>query len=167
MSLNIQRLSKAYDRDSFSCGNDSLDRYLKTQARQDLPRNLAQIFVLLDDEQKTIKGYHTLSAGSLVLSELPIDLQRKLPRYPKIPVTLLGRLAVDLRFQGQKLGAILLVDALQRSARQTEEIASMAVVVDAIDDAAAAFYRKFHFLPLPQTPHTLFVEMATVKKMFE
>lgn len=166
MALFLQILTKAHDRERFTCGNDDLDRYLKTQARQDLQRNLAQVFVLLADDQKTIKGYYTLSAGSLQLTALPAELQRKLPRYPKLPVILLGRLAIDVRFQGQKIDALLLVDALHRALRQTEEIAAMAVVVDAIDDAAAAFYKKYHFLPLPETPRTLFIEMTTIKKLF-
>jgi predicted N-acetyltransferase YhbS len=166
MAPLIQTLTKAHDRASFSCGNETLDRYLKTQVRQDMERNLAQVFVLVAEDHKTIKGYYTLSSSSVTLTELPDSLRTKLPRYPKIPVTLLGRLAVDTRFQGQKVGALLLVDALHRAVRQTEEIASMAVIVDAIDEAATAFYRKFHFLPLPDTPRTLFIEMATIKKLF-
>lgn len=166
MALLIETLNKAHDRESFSCGNEALDRYLKMQARQDMQRNLAQVFVLLDEDQKTIKGYYSLSSGSLTLSELPNELQRKLPRYPKIPITLLGRLAVDSRFQGQKIGALLLIDALAKALRQSQEIASMAVVVDAIDESAVAFYQKFHFLSLPETPHTLFLEMAAIKKLF-
>ena len=143
MALLIETLNKAHDRESFSCGNEVLDRYLKMQARQDMQRNLAQVFVLLDEDKKTIKGYYSLSSGSLTLSELPNELQRKLPRYPKIPITLLGRLAVDSRFQGQKIGALLLIDALAKASRQSQEIASMAVVVDAIDESAVAFYRSF------------------------
>ena len=166
MALLIETLNKAHDRESFSCGNEVLDRYLKMQARQDMQRNLAQVVVLLDEDPKTIKGYYSLSAGSLTLSELPNELQRKLPRYPKIPITLLGRLAVDSRFQGQKIGALLLIDALAKALRHSQEISSMAVVVDAIDESAVAFYQKFHFLNLPETPHTLFLEMAAIKKLF-
>lgn len=166
MALRIEALSKVHDRQGFFCGNDALDRYLKVQARQDIQRNLAQVFVLLDEDQKTIKGYYTLSSGSFVMTELPDEMQRRLPRYPKIPITLLGRLAVDLRFQGQKIGALLLIDALSRALRQTQEIGSMAVVVDAIDAAAVAFYRKFHFTSLPETPHTLYIEMSAIKKLF-
>lgn len=166
MPPRIHLLTKAHNRSAFACGHEALDRYLQTQAWQDMQRHLAQVFVLVAEDQKTIQGYYTLSAGSMQLAELPAELRRTLPRYPKIPVTLLGRLAVDVRFQGQKLGAFLLVDALARSARQTAEIASLAVVVDAIDEAAVAFYRKFHFLPLPATPRTLFLEMATITKLF-
>jgi len=166
MPPRIQTLTKGHDRSGFSCGNESLDRYLKTQARQDMERNLAQVFVLLAEDQGTIRGYYTLSAGSVALTELPEPLRSKLPRYPKLPVTLLGRLAVDSRCQGQKIGARLLVDALDRAGRQTAEIASMAVIVDAIDEAAVTFYRKFHFRPLPNSERTLFIEMDTIKKMF-
>lgn len=166
MPPRIQLLTKAHNRTAFACGNAALDRYVQTQARQDMQRHLAQVFVLVAEDETTIQGYYTLSAGSVQLAELPEELRRTLPRYPKIPVTLLGRLAVDARFQGQKLGAFLLVDALYRAVRQTEEIASLAVVVDAIDEAAVAFYRKFHFLPFPETPHTLFIEMATIKQLF-
>lgn len=100
-----------------------------------------------------------------MLSELPEELRRQLPRYPKLPATLLGRLAVSIRHQGQGVGRLLLVDALLRSLRQTTEIASIAVVVDAIDEAAVNFYKKYHFISLPETPQTLFIEMATVQKL--
>lgn len=165
-STLTQVLARAHDRKGFSCGNDMLDRYLQTQARQDVQRNLAQVFVLLDADQQTIQGYYSLSNSSLQLSELPEELTRRLPHYPKIPVTLLGRLAVDTRYQGQGSGRLLLVDALNRSARQAKEIGSMAVVVDAIDEAAVRFYEKYHFLSLPNTPDTLFIEMTTIQKLF-
>lgn len=132
-----------------------------------MQRNLTQAFVLVEQDQKTIKGYYTLSNSSLLMSELPESLRRRLPRYPKIPVTLLGRLAVDSRYQGQGIGGLLLVDALYRSAQQAAEIGSTAVVVDAIDEGASNFYRKYHFLPLPETSNTLFLEMATIQKLFD
>lgn len=158
-------LTHTHNRKDFSCGNEMLDRYLQTQARQDMQRNLAQVFVLTEADQVTIKGYYTLSNSSLLLSELPEELRRQLPRYPKLPATLLGRLAVSIRHQGQGVGRLLLVDALLRSLRQTTEIASIAVVVDAIDEAAVNFYKKYHFISLPETPQTLFIEMATVQKL--
>lgn len=161
-----QLLTRARDRKSFSCGHPSLDHYLQTQARQDMQRNLAQVYVLLAADQREIQGYYTLSNSSLQLSELPAVLASRLPRYPKIPVTLLGRLAIDTCYQGQGIGRFLLVDALVRSARQAAEIASMAVVVDAIDAAAVRFYQKYHFLSLPNSPATLFIEMTTIRQLF-
>jgi predicted GNAT family N-acyltransferase len=108
-----------------------------------------------------------LSNSSLLLSELPEEMRRQLPRYPKLPATLLGRLAVNINHQGQGIGRQLLVDALLRSLRQTTEIASMAVVVDAIDEAAVNFYKKYHFIALPETAQTLFIEMGTIQKLFK
>lgn len=161
----IEKLTKAHDRSNFSCGNDSLDRYLKTQARQEMERNVAQIFVMVDDDHKTIKGYYSLSSGSLELSGMPENLRRTLPRYPKVPVILLGRLAVDVRFKGQGIGKILLIDALFRALRQSSEVASAAVVVDAIDDTAVAFYKHFRFISLSDTTRTLFIEMTEIKRL--
>ena len=166
-STLTQTLTRAHNRKDFSCGNDTLDRYLQTQARQDMQRNLAQVYVLTEADEQTIQGYYSLSNSSLQLSELPEELSRRLPRYPKIPVTLLGRLAVDNRYQGQGIGRLLLVDALLRSLRLADEIASMAVVVDAIDDAAVRFYQHYHFLPLPETPNTLFIEMTAIQNLFK
>ena len=163
---HTQSLTRAHNRKGFSCGNESLDRYLQKQARQDMQRNLAQVYVLLEEDQKTIRGYYSLSNSSLLLVELPEELTARLPSYPKMPVTLLGRLAVDSSYQGQGIGRLLLVDALQRTLNQSAEVASMAVVVDAIDEAAVRFYQKYDFLALPNTPDTLFIEMATVKKLF-
>ncbi|MCB0189014.1 MAG: GNAT family N-acetyltransferase, partial [Caldilineaceae bacterium] len=161
-----QMLTRVHNRKGFACGNETLDRYLQTQARQDMERNLAQVCVLTEADQQTLQGYYSLSSSRVQLTELPEALSRRLPRYPKIPVTLLGRLAVNSRCQGQGIGRLLLVDALARSLRHASEVASIAVVVDAIDDAAVQFYRRYDFLPLPHTARTLFLEMSTIQKLF-
>jgi hypothetical protein len=92
-----------------------LDRYLKQQAGQDARRRVAAPFVLVETGSMNICGYYTLSAFSIELAELPPDIAKQLPRYPVVPATLLDRLAVDSRFHSQKLGAFLLLDALQRA----------------------------------------------------
>ena len=112
----------------------------------------------------TIGGYHTLSATSLKLTEFPADITRKLPRYPLIPATLLGRLAVDQNYQGRGYGRFLLADALLRAVRS--EIASFAAVVDAKDEAAAAFYRHVGFRPFASRPMSLFLPIATALAAF-
>ena len=124
---------------------------------------MAAPFVLLLPEG-AIGGYDTLSASALKLAELPESTIRRLPRYPLIPATLLGRLAVDRRFQGRGYGRFLLADALWRIARS--EIASFAVVVDAKDDAARRFYERESFLPLLDQPMKLFRPVADIKKLF-
>src|SRR6266581_2612434 len=129
----IELLRSNHDRADFSCGNASLDRYLREQAGQDLRRACATPFVLAPERGDTaILGYYTLSSYGIDVGELPADVARKLPRYPLIPATLLGRLAVDLRYHRQGVGEFLLLDALHRTLVQSAEIAAAAVVVDAI-----------------------------------
>ena len=162
----IEALARAHDRSAFACGSDALDRYLQHQARQDAERRVAAPFVLVSPPAPRVLGYYTLSAFTVHIDELPEALARKLPRYPQLPVTLIGRLAVDRALQGQGAGALLLMDALFRSLSGAAQIAALAVVVDAKDDAAAAFYRRFDFLPLQIPPRRLFLPMKTVERIF-
>lgn len=163
----IEPLGKSHNRSDFSCGHDTLDRYLKEQASQDAKRRVAAPFVLtLRDEHKTVVGYYTLSALSIELRDLPEDVSKKLPAYPLVPVTLLGRLAVDVRYRGKGAGEFLLSDALKRAFTQSSQIAAAAVVVDAIDEKAAAFYRHFDFTDFPNKPDRLFITMKTITDIF-
>ena len=100
----IEPLGKDHDRSGFSSGNEELDRYLKNQAGQDARRNIAAPFVLVEERGTAVCGYYTLSAFAIDLTDLPEDIARKLPRYPVVPATLLGRLAVDMRLRGRGLG---------------------------------------------------------------
>src|ERR1700683_3690587 len=118
----VEPLSGAHDRVSFSCGNAALDRYFKEQANQDLRRGCATPFVLIPSPgASVVLGYYTLSSFGIDVGELPTEVTRKLPRYPLIPATLLGRLAVDDRHHGKGLGEFLLMDALHRSMVQSIE----------------------------------------------
>jgi GNAT superfamily N-acetyltransferase len=112
----------------------------------------------------TIAGYYTLSSTSVEIAELPAQTARKLPRYPLVPATLLGRLAVDRRHQGKGYGRYLLADALYRASRS--EIASFAVVVDAKDEGARRFCERESFLPLLDQPMKLFRPMADIKQLY-
>lgn len=163
----IEALGKTHDRTAFDCGSAALDRYLQQQARQDAEKSVAAAFVVTIPPDRQVLGYYTLSASLVNAGELPATLARKLPRYPQLPVTLLGRLAVDQSMKGRGLGEFLLIDALRRSLQAAAGIAAMAVVVDAKDDAAAAFYRHFSFLPLQQQPRRLFLPMKAVADLFD
>ena len=120
------------------------------------------VFVLQDG---AIGGYYTLSATGVKLTEFPVDITRKLPRYPLVPATLLGRLAVDQNYQGRGYGRYLLADALFRAVRS--EIASFAIIVDAKDEAARRFYERESFLPFPDQPLRLFRAMTDIAKLYE
>jgi len=125
---------------------------------------MAAPFVLVLPD-KTIAGYYTLSSTSVQLPELPAQIARKLPRYPLVSATLLGRLAVDRRHQGKGYGRFLLADALYRASRS--EIASFAVIVDAKDENARRFYERESFLPFPDQRMKLFRPMADIKQLFK
>jgi GNAT superfamily N-acetyltransferase len=162
----IEPRSSDHNRGDFSCGNASLDRYLKEQAGQDLRRACATPFVLVTGGDTSILGYYTLSSFGIDVGELPSDVAKKLPRYPLIPATLLGRLAVDRRYQGQGIGEFLLMDALHRALVQSFEIAAAAVVVDAIDAGATKFYQHFGFVAFPSITGRLFLPMKAVAGLF-
>ena len=160
--LRVEPLG-SHDRSWFESGVEPLDRYFRTQAGQDARKNLAAPFVLVLPDG-TVAGYYTLSSASVHLGELPERTVRKLPRYPLVPATLLGRLAVDRRQQGKGYGRFLLADALYRAARS--EIASFAVIVDAKDENARRFYERESFLPFPDQPMKLFRSMTDIRQLF-
>lgn len=163
---SIEPLGKTHDRSSFACGAEELDRYLKQQARQDADKRVAAAFVLLAPPAPQVLGYYTLSASVVTADELPAELAKKVPRYPQLPVILLGRLAVDNQLKGQKQGEFLLMDALRRSLEAASQIGAMAVLVDAKDEAAETFYKHFGFTPLQAQPARLFLSMKTVADLF-
>ena len=166
MALKIELFnSPAHRRDGFDCGEESLNNYLHKQASQDLKKKVSTTFVLIDTPQPHILGYYTLSAFTVSVSEIEESLAKKLPRYPQLPATLLGRLAVDIAQQGQKLGELLLIDALARSLRTTTQVASVAVVVDALNEEALNFYIKYGFKAYKHAPMKLYLPMKSIASL--
>lgn len=157
-------LGSNYDRAAFCCGGPDLDTYIRQQAGQDQKRKLAAVFVLTADS-KTIAGFYTLSAHSILAANLPLDMAKKLPRFP-LPVALLGRMAVTQSLHGQGLGEFLLLHALERAWQGSHRVASWAVVVDA-KAGARDFYLKYNFIPLSTQPDKLFLPMKTIEKTFK
>lgn len=160
MSLAIEPLDKSHDRKAFACGQAELDDWFQRRAGQDERRNLARVFVAVDPALGVV-GFYSLSAFTLALEDLPDDLAGKLPRYETIPVALVGRLARDLRVRGQGVGELLLADAVQRVLGVGESLAVFAILVDAKDAAAAAFYESFGFRAFPSRPNRLFLPIST------
>jgi len=150
--LRIVLLGEKHDREGFTCGVESLDRYLKNQAGQDVRRKANAVFVLgLFTEPKRVLGYYTLCAMAISQGEAPEAARKRIPRYPLVSATLIGRLAVAKDHQGQRLGSILLADALQRAFESASTVGSSMVIVDALDQAAAGFYAAHGFLRLPDS----------------
>jgi hypothetical protein len=166
MPYRFEPVSREHDRDSFRSRSEQLNTYFRTLARKDAERRVSAAFVMVADEAPaTVIGYYTLSAFTVEITDLPEALQKKLPRYPRLPATLLGRLARDERFPGAGSRSLLLVDALQRAFAQSSHIASRAVIADAKDDDALAFYRKHGFAKLGAYPNRVFLPMGTVGQM--
>jgi GNAT superfamily N-acetyltransferase len=159
----VEPLSASHRRDAFRSGVPELDNYLHHQAGQDAKRKAAAPFVQAGRDG-SILGYHTLSAYGVRAAKLPEEVAKRLPRYPLLPATLLGRLAVDAPCRGLGLGRFLLMDALYRSLQNTSEVASVGVVVDALDERAQALYLHHEFQPLGDHPAKLFLTMVTIEK---
>jgi len=161
MQLSINALNTGHLRKSFDCGEPSLNTYLHRYARQNIKNRINRVFIASPvNSEKTIMGYYTLSAGSIGADNLPLEQKRRLPNYP-IPVALLGRLAVDKQYQGQRLGSILLADAVQRVEQASEVLAVYAIVVEALNPSVARFYQGFGFVPFSGQPLKLFLPMGS------
>jgi GNAT superfamily N-acetyltransferase len=162
MGWSIEPFAPAFDRNGFDCGKPTLNDFILRHVSQYERRDMGRTFVLVESGQTRVLGYYTLVSFSLPLADFdPADV-KKLPRHP-VPVTLLGRLAVDVSTQGKGVGKLLMQDALRRCVAAASQVASFAVFVDAIDDDAATFYRKFGFTPLPSNPLRLFLKMANIR----
>ena len=165
--LRIEALAPHHDRNSFSCGVDSLDRYLRTQASQDVRRKANGVFVLVEPERPdVVLGYYTLCATGLPQGDVPAAARKHVPRYPLVSATLVGRLAVSEARQGQRLGAMLLADAVRRAYASASTVGSSMLVVDAINERAAAFYEGNGFVHLPDSMR-LVLPMHVIEKMLK
>lgn len=160
--FRVVSYNSSFDRNTFNCGTDDLNRYFRDQLSQDIRRRVTACFVALSKEDR-VAGFYTLASSSVFLGDLPEIIKKKLPRYPSVPVVRMGRLAVDQAFKGQGLGGALLSDALLRVIRS--EIAAYALVVDAKDDTAADFYRHHGFMMTDRDDLTLFLPLATAQAL--
>ncbi len=158
-------LTKGHHRAQFGCGVPSLDDFIHTRVSQYEKRKLGKTFVAVPSDEPRVIGYHTLAAGSVAFEAMPNDVSRKLPKHP-IPIVLLARLAVDRSAQGKRLGEALLIDGLRRSLDLSGRVGIYAVKVDAADDSAAAFYRKYGFMPLLDHPLHLYLPIRTIEIAF-
>lgn len=158
----FERYAAHHERADFDCGVEILNRYLRERARQDDDRDAARLWIMVETPLSSkIAGYYTLCTTSVNLDGLPPDFQKRIPRYPSVPAFLIGRLARDLSFKGT--GKLLLMDAIQRCVRQSNEIAGALIAVDAKDEGAVQFYTRFGFRPLSE--RRLFLPMATARSL--
>lgn len=149
-------------RSDFSCGIPSLDDFLRLRVGQYEHRRLGKTFVAVSSTHLQVRGYYTIAAGAIAFESLPPELGRKLPRHP-VPCVLIARLAVDREYQGHLLGEALLLDSLRRAESLSGELGIHAVQVDALDERASGFYRKYGFVPLEDQPLRLLLPVATIR----
>ena len=146
MVFKIEPLdSRKHDRSDFCCGKDSLDNYIRKQASQDVKRRVSTVFVLIDEPEFNVLAYYTLSTYTIDITVLDEAFAKGLPRYPLLPATMLGRLAVDDRQKGKRCGELMLLDALHKALNASTQVASLAVIAEALDDSALSFYMKYGF----------------------
>jgi ribosomal protein S18 acetylase RimI-like enzyme len=160
--FRLEALAPEHDRAGFACGSDPLDKYLREQASQDMRRRTSACYVAVDEATNAIAGYYTLAAGSVPLTDLSEAMAKKLPRYPLVPVARVGRLAGSVAFQKRQLGAALLWDAGLRAMQSGMGV--FALVVDAKDKTAAAFYERHGFVSFRSNPLTYVLPIATLAK---
>ena len=167
MADHIVALGREHNRSSFTCGNSVLDRYFHQQVSQDMKAKVCTCFVFCEEGNSLVKGYYTLSGASIPRELIPADVQKKLPRYPELPVTLLGRLAINKNYKGRGFGEFLLLDALKKSYEVLKTaVGSMAVIVEPIDETAKKFYAKYGFIKLPDS-EKMFMAMKTIADLFD
>jgi ribosomal protein S18 acetylase RimI-like enzyme len=148
------------DRSAFSCGNDRIDSYFRFTVSQDVKRGYARCYVIVERDSEKLAGFYTLSSSSFPLTGVLSHIAKKLPRYPTVPAILIGGLGRDVGFRGQKIGEMLLDDALKRVA--LSPAGAYAMIADAIDDSTAAFYREHLFAPLLDSPNRLYLPLANL-----
>lgn len=162
-AVSVQRLSAAHDRGAFTCGVEALDRYLKRQARQDMRRSVASVFVATGQAPEQILGFYSLSMAAVLLDDLPAETMKRMPRYPSLPAVRLGRPAVALEARGRGLGTHLLMDAMARAL--DVDIAWTVFLVDAKDDTARRFYLPFGFRSFEDDVLRLFLARGTIEPL--
>ncbi|MFW5774200.1 MAG: GNAT family N-acetyltransferase [Tangfeifania sp.] len=162
--MKIQLLEKKHNKKNFTCEEDSLTDYIRKQVSQDIRKKLAICFVAVNEEQN-VTGYYTLTSESLGRNSIPEKYINQVPLNYNAPVILLGRLARDITAKGTGLGEHLLLDALFRSYKLSEEsIGAMAVVADPINEKAVEFYKKYGFEQLSDSGK-MFLPMKIIRQL--
>ncbi len=154
-----------HDRQIFSSGEASVDRWFREQAGQLSGRGIAVVHVMVEVQTGEVVGFYSLSNYTVLATDLPAALARRLPRSIPIPAHLIGQLGIAGRHQGQGYGRALLYDALKRAERQTTESASFGVVVHALTPQLAAWYERVGFQPFPAHPLHLLMRMVDIRAL--
>jgi ribosomal protein S18 acetylase RimI-like enzyme len=163
--FRLERLVRSHPRKRFRCGETAVDEWLAAHALQHQEKHLSATKALLD-EAGAISGYYTLATAQVDFSDLPAEVTKRLPRRV-LPVAVLAWLGVSIERQGQGMGARLLAQALRDAYEAGQIFAFVAVIVDCLNDAAKAFYRRWDFEEVPGHPYRLFLSAKRLDAMME
>jgi GNAT superfamily N-acetyltransferase len=155
----ISKLSDRHDRESFDSGDPELNIFLQKQATQYIKRGLCSVYVLMDSN--LIIGYYSLSPSSISPTELPIEIMARYPRHP-IPCWLLGRFAIDSRYQKQGIGGILLVEIFKKVLVLSKEAGGYCILVNAKNENVKNFYKKYGFISFKDNELNLFLPLKSI-----
>ena len=158
--MRVELLSAKHDRFSFSCGVPVLDSYIKERATQDVRRGLCAVHVLA--ENRTIVGFYTISPFSVHFNDLPPLIAKKFPKNIPIPCWLIGRLAVDDKFKGQRFGEKLLMDALYKIIKIAGVGGGFCVILDAKEERIKPFYERYGFKPIKDDKLRLYLPLNSI-----
>jgi len=160
--VRVEPLGRSHARDQFDCGQTSLNDFLRALVSQYEKRNLGRTYVAVQGAEPRVLGYYTIASSAVAFEAFPPKIAKKLPRHP-VPAVLIARLAVDRSAEGRRLGEKLLLDALARCLELSERLGVHAIVVEAINEQAKAFYHKYQFIPLLDRPLQLYLPISTVR----
>ena len=153
-------LTSEHEVQEFRCGKPALDDWLRYRAIK-AEGHSARTYVTCVGQ--TVVGYYCFAVGAVRRDEMPKRLRRNMPDV--VPLTVLGRLAVDQRFHGLNIGKGMLRDGISRALHASKVIGSRAILVHAIDEDAIGFYAQFGFVQFPGGSQTLFLPMETVEQI--
>jgi len=161
-SWHEETVSKKHDRETFDCGDEALNEFLRRYARKSHERGGAKTFLAIEDAGDTILGFYSLSPASVDYARTPEILRRGLARH-EVPGFRLARLAVDRRFQGQGIGGQLLLAAGKRCLWAAAEVGGVVLVIDAKNKGVAGWYAGYGAVPLLDAPLSLLLPLATIE----
>ncbi len=164
-NIVFRKLEKSDDRDSFTCGVDPLDDFIKRYARQNQKLSIGVTYIASLQDDNVILGYYTLSSGEIQFEKMPSRITKRLPRYP-IPIARIGRLARDITMKGKGIGSLLLMDAFERILRISDELGINGIEVDAKDEKAKEFYKSYGFEELLDDDLHLYISIKVIRKAF-
>jgi ribosomal protein S18 acetylase RimI-like enzyme len=160
----IEPLNKSHEREQFDCGVEILNQFLRVTARQQIDKGISRTFVLSErDRPQSIIGFFTLTLCEIRSEKLPSSIAKKYP--PRIPGVKLARLAVDLQWQRQGIGEILMVEAMRRALLVADTAGGIGLFVDAKDESAQSYYTRYGFITLEDCPLEMFLPLSLLRML--